>query len=217
MTLRFGVAALVVVAIAPSARRSLGRSVRGPAGGSREGGLGRACWRAGFVLSLPLCAGFALQMIGLDQLSPAVSAFLTSLYVLFTAAIMAVLAKQGLRIHLAVGAVLATAGAGLVRGRPELGFTLSELSTVCAALAFAVHLILTDRYTKRLPPLALTVTSFAWVALFNLVAFAIAQASPGAPSSHAIGTLLGDPGFLENLALMCLLGTVVALSLMNLY
>jgi drug/metabolite transporter (DMT)-like permease len=221
MALRFGVAAIVVIAISPAARRSLSGSLAGSLGDSRgssgERDLGRACWSTGFLLSLPLCAGFALQMTGLDELLPAVSAFLTSLYVLFTAAIMAVLAKRGVRIHLAVGAVLATAGAGLVRGRPELGFTLAELFTVGGALAFAVHLLLTHRYTKRLPPMGLTVTSFAWVALFNLVAFAIVQMSPGRASWDAIGALLRDPIFLQNLAWMCLLGTVVALSLMNLY
>lgn len=215
MGLRFGAAAIIVAAIAPSARRTLGR--RTTLEHTAEKGLARACWSGGLVLSLPLCAGFALQMFGLDQLSPAVSAFLTSLYVLFTAAIIAVVAKRGLRIHFAIGAVLATAGAGLVRGRPELGFTLGELFTVGAALAFAVHLLLTHRYTKRLPPLALTVTSFAWVGLFNLIAFAVEQTLPGAPSWAAIGALLRDPQFLENLAWMCVLGTVVALSLMNLY
>jgi len=203
LALRFGLAAIFIALFVRSSRR----------------GLGRETWTAGLVLALPLSAGFTLQMVGLDQLSPAVSAFLTSLYVLFTAAILALAAKKRaqprIRLPLVFGAVLATVGAGLVRGRPELGFTLDELVTVCGAFAFAVHLLLTHVYTQRLPPMSLTLTSFAWVALFSSIGFVIAASSRDAPSTSAIGALLADPEFQLNLMFMSLLGTVLALSLMN--
>ena len=49
----------------------------------------RRVWTDGFLLSLFIVGGFVFQMIGLEGISPAVSAFLTSLYVIFTALILA--------------------------------------------------------------------------------------------------------------------------------
>jgi drug/metabolite transporter (DMT)-like permease len=80
-----------------------------------------------------------------------------------------------------------------------------------------VHILLTDRYTKRVAPMALTVTSFAWVASFAGAAFALAETAHDAPGAETLRALITDRDFLVNLGWMCLLGTVVALSLMNLF
>src|SRR6188768_1775945 len=107
LALRFGAAALIVIALSRSARTR----------------TKRAEWTSGAWLGGLLFAGFALQMSGLADVTPAVSAFLTSLYVLFTAAMSAFSAGGKLRVSLVVGALLATIGAGLIRGRPELTLT----------------------------------------------------------------------------------------------
>ena len=44
-------------------------------------------WRGGLILGGILLIGFITQMIGLDSITPSTSAFLTSLYVVFTAVI----------------------------------------------------------------------------------------------------------------------------------
>lgn len=199
--LRFAIAAVCMLAISSSART---RS-------SREAWSGGA-WLGGLLL-----AGFTLQMFGLAEVTPAVSAFLTSLYVLFTAAMTTLVSKKGLRFPLAVGAVLATIGAGVIRGRPELFFTPGELLTVGAAFVFAVHILATDRVTKRVDPMAVTFTSFAVVAIGSLVLFAIAQLAHGAPSAAQLTELMVAREFWIPLALMAMLGTVVALSFMNLF
>src|SRR5262249_9196398 len=129
----------------------------------------------------------------------------------------AVLAHAGMRASLAIGAVLATIGAGIVRGRPELGFTLGELLTIGSAVAFAAHILLTDRVTRRLAPMPVTLTSFACVALISLSSFGVAQAVHGAPDVERIGELLGDARFATNLVWTATFATVVALTLMNLF
>jgi len=199
--LRFALAAVCVLAISRSARTRLSRDA----------------WRGGLWLGALLLAGFTLQMFGLTAISPAVSAFLTSLYVLFTALMTAVITKKGLRAPLAIGAVLATIGAGVLRGRPELGFTAGELLTVGAAFVFAVHILTTDRVTKRVDPMAVTFTSLVVVAVGSGVLFALAQLDRSAPSAAQLVGLLSAREFLVPLALMTTLGTVVALSCMNLF
>ena len=134
----------------------------------------RAAWKGGFWLGLFLWLGFVLQMLGLTEVSPAVSAFLTSLYVLFTALLTAVLMRRRPGKWLVAGVVLATVGAGIIRGRPELRFTLGELQTLGCALVFAAHILVTDGVTKRVSPLPATLASFAWVAALSFATFGLA-------------------------------------------
>src|SRR5688572_7262371 len=68
MTLRFAAAALVLGASGSVRRR-----------------VDPGAWRGGFVIGALLLGGFLLQMFGLAGVSAPVSAFLTSLYVVFTA------------------------------------------------------------------------------------------------------------------------------------
>lgn len=201
MALRFGLAAACIAVCLPSARR----------------GCTRAAWIGGLWLGLLLFAGFVLQMIGLQHVTPAVSAFLTSLYVLFTALITAALKRRGVGLALAFGVLLATVGAGFIRGRPELAFNLAEMLTVGCAFVFALHILATDRITKRVAPMPVTLTSFAWVTAASLVWFALLQCTRDAPSASAIVALLHSGEFILPLALTSLFATVIALSLMNVY
>ncbi|MBL8858085.1 MAG: EamA family transporter [Planctomycetes bacterium] len=201
LVLRFGLAAGIVYLISPAARRN----------------LGRAEWRSGAWLGGLLFAGFALQMLGLVQVTPAVSAFLTSLYVLFTAGLSALRANGRLRKSLVVGAVFATIGAGLVRGRPDLGFTSGEWLTILGALFFAIHILVTDRATKRHDPMAVTLTSFVVVFGAGVALFCLARTVGTGPSFANIADLLTTRAFLVPLALTTVLATVIALSLMNLF
>ncbi len=122
MGLRFGLAALVLGCV-PRARAR----------------LDRAAWRGGLLLGALLYAGFLVQMLGLEEVTPAVSAFLTSLYVLFTALLLARRAHQRPGPALVVGALLATLGAGLIRGRPELDLRTGEVPTEVGAAVFAAR------------------------------------------------------------------------------
>jgi drug/metabolite transporter (DMT)-like permease len=201
MLLRFGVAALIMFLCVPSVRRD----------------LARCHWHSGRTLGFLLFLGFALQMLGLGVVSPAVSAFLTSLYVLFTALISAVRARRGIRPALAVGVVCATLGAGMIRGRPELSITLGEFATVGCAFVFALHILLTDRVTRVEAPLPVTFTSFAWTALASAILLFWTMLGENAPSMRVLVELVLEPAFLWPLALSCVFATVLAISLMNVF
>ena len=117
-------------------------------------------WKGGLILGGLMLAGFVLQMIGIDSVSPSVSAFLTSLYVVFTAILSIKISDRKPTRMMIVGVVLATFGAGFIDGPPHIVWGRGELLTVACALFFALHIIYTDRITKKLNPIAVTSTSF---------------------------------------------------------
>jgi drug/metabolite transporter (DMT)-like permease len=203
LSVRFGLAALVLAVAVKSAR----------AIGPRE-------WAGGFVLGGLLFAGFLMQMLamsGADGVTPAVSAFLTSLYVVFTALLTTALTRRGVGLPLVAGCVLATFGAGWIHGPPHLEFHRPEWLTVACAFVFAVHILATDRVTRSTAPMPVTLASFVWVALGSGVTLAFGLAGDGAPSLAETAALLRTVDFALPLVLSSLFATVLAISLMNLF
>ena len=118
-------------------------------------------WKGGLVLGGLMLAGFVFQMIGIESVSPSVSAFLTSLYVVFTAILSVKISDRKPTRMMILGVGLATIGAGFIDGPPHIVWGLGELLTVICAFFFALHIIYTDKITKQLNPIAVTSTSFA--------------------------------------------------------
>lgn len=201
IVVRFGIAAATLGALVPSARRRLDGAV----------------WRAGALLGGALLVGFVFQMIGLTSLSPGVSAFLTSLYVVFTAILTGLRGTHRVTLPLLMGVVLATFGAGFIDGPPHLGFGAAEWLTVASAFVFAIHILMTDELTRRLPPMPLTLASFVWVVAGAVAALLGSLALPGAADPGGLWSLLVVPRFVGPLLLTSFLATVGALSIMNLF
>lgn len=198
--LRFGLATAVLVLV-PAARRDWSAAVV----------------RGGLALGGVLVAGFLLQMAGLARVSPAVSAFLTSLYVVFTALITAWRGTHRIPPALVVGVVLATLGAGFINGPPQISFGLHEWLTVGCAFVFAIHILMTDVVTRRVAPIPVTVASFAVVAAGSFLVLAVGILLPSGPSVSSIVALASTPAFVTPMLLASIFATVVAITLMNLY
>ena len=202
LSVRFLLAAGILGLVSPASRRDLK--------------LG-SVWRGGFAIGFVLFAAFALQMGGLIDLPPATSAFLTSLYVGFTALLVVVLSRRALSRWLVVGVLFASAGAALISGPPTVHFNAPEWLTVACAFLFAIHILVTDRVTKRLPPAAVTLTSFVVVGVSSALLFPVAASHEAfVPLAEVFG-LLTTRAFLEPMLLSSVLATVLALSLMNQY
>ena len=125
----------------------------------------KGAWKGGTILGLLMFGGFLTQMLALNEITPAVSAFLTSLYVVFTALIGLKMKSHPLTTVLVSGVILATFGAGFIDGPPHLTWGWAEILTVFSALLFALHIIFTDSVTKQFEPLAVTQTSFLVVVI----------------------------------------------------
>ena len=138
---RFVIATILTLALLPKAR----------AGFSNPGSL-----RAGAWLGLILSAGYLSQNIGITTVTPGVSAFLTSLYVVFTALIAIILGRQSVTKSTVIGVLLATFGAGWIGGPPQVSLGFGEFLTIFSAYMFGAHIIATDRITKENDPIEVT-------------------------------------------------------------
>ncbi len=142
---------------------------------SRSGFSDPEVWKGGFSLGLILILGFLIQMFGLTDVTPAVSAFLTSLYVVFTAIMGVALGRQRVTSFMIFGVLLATFGAGWISGPPRVEFGIGEWLTVVSGFLFAAHIIVTDRVTRLVDPIQSTGTMMVTV---MVLAFAILVLDP---------------------------------------
>jgi drug/metabolite transporter (DMT)-like permease len=200
VAVRFGIAALVL-ALWPRART----------------GLDRGAWRAGGILGGLLFSGFLFQMIGLEHVSPPVSAFLTSLYVVFAAILTSWQHRTRPHFPFLIGVLLATFGAGFIEGPPQLTYGLGEWLTVASAFIFALHILMTDRLTKEHASLAVTLAMFVVTAGAAVVSLGVCSTRAAAPAMAEMLTLLHTRDFIVPLLLSTFLGTVIALTLINVF
>ncbi len=135
-------------------------------------------WKGGLILGSLMLAGFVLQMIGIESVTPSVSAFLTSLYVVFTAILSVKISDRKPTRMMIAGVLLATLGAGFIDGPPHIVWGTGEVLTVMCAFFFALHIIYTDSITKKLDPLAVTSTSFAVLVVGASIFALIASGDP---------------------------------------
>ena len=151
---RFAIAALLMLIFFRKARSSL---------------TDRRIWLDGIMLGGLMFLAYLSQMIGLDDINPSVSAFLTSLYVVFTALISS---AYNLRLPtkiMLLGVGLATFGAGFIQGPPHLTWGVAEFITVFCALLFALHILFTQHITTRRDPIAVSTTSFIVVTICSII------------------------------------------------
>jgi drug/metabolite transporter (DMT)-like permease len=147
LTWRFGLAALVMLLLRPSAVASLGRSGR----------------RAGVVVGLALGAGYLLQTLGLQHTSAAVSGFITGMFVVLTPLGSAVLLR--VRVPAAAWAAVALATVGLaLLSLHGLSVGYGELLTLGCAAAFALHIVGLGRWASSYDAFGLAVVQLATTA-----------------------------------------------------
>jgi len=154
VSMRFFIAFAVLIPFSKTARNAL---------------TSKEDWKGGLILGGLMLPGFVLQMIGLDSVSPSVSAFLTSLYVVFTAILSIKISDRRPTRMMVVGVALATFGAGFIDGPPHIVWGTGELLTIISALFFAIHIIYTDSITRERDPIAITATSFVVLVVGALI------------------------------------------------
>ena len=177
-------------------------------------GLGNIdVWKGGLLLGVIVWGGFILQMLGLTEVTPAVSAFLTSLYVVFTALIGVFTGMQKLTRFAILGVILATFGAGWISGPPQLNFGLGEWLTVACALLFGAHIIATDKVTKIVDPIQVTATMLITVAVLSIIVFLLSSRQ----HFNDFTILMKNFDFVFPLLLCAILGSLVALLVLNIF
>ncbi|HWE04516.1 MAG TPA: DMT family transporter, partial [Tepidisphaeraceae bacterium] len=157
---RFTAGGIIWLLLFPAARRGWTRR-----GAARSAGVGAL-----------LALGLILQHIGLDSTSEAVSAFLTSLTILFVPLLLTFAMKKPPRPLLWMGVALATAGIWLMTGATPSGFGKGEFLGLACALAFSVYILAVNAAAAHDTPWRMTAGQFIVV---GLICFLICGLIPG--------------------------------------
>lgn len=171
----------------------------------------------GVSLGVMLAAGLITQHLGLDRSSEAVTAFLTSLTILFVPLIMALALHRPSPGRLWVGIGLATVGVWLMTGASPRGFGLGEMLALGCALIFSVQLIALNYLVAKDDPARIAAAEFLTV---GMIAGMICLFLP--KGSDALGPvrlvqLMFAPGIGLNLLLMVVLVTICSFGLQTFF
>jgi drug/metabolite transporter (DMT)-like permease len=149
-TVRFGAATLIWCAVFRTARTNWSRDQL----------------RFGSAVGVCLAIGIALQHAGLARTSEAVTAFLTSLSIIFVAGVMWIFFKKRPTIALLLAILLAVPGAVLINGgEVARALDLGSLLVLMSAFVFAWHLISLNLAAPHVEPLKLLAIQFAWATI----------------------------------------------------
>ena len=195
VTTRFAIAAVPMYFLVPRGALRMGR------------GSAASPVTAGLVTGGLLLVGFAFQTTGLQYTTPARSAFITGMYVIFTPLMAIALRRRPPSVASFVGAATALVGLYLLTdpGSASSGAGRGEALTLLCAVAFSGHLLAVDHYTRLFDKRAVAFLQVAVVALM------------GAPLTLTLEPLRlsPTPQLLAALAVTSLIGTAFAFFVLN--
>jgi drug/metabolite transporter (DMT)-like permease len=121
------------------------------------------------LLGALLAGGIVLQHLALDRTSEAVTAFLTTLSIVFVPMFSAMILRRPPTWVLCVGGAIALLGMWRMTGGSPRGFGLGELLGVACALVFSLHLLAVNELVPKDDPLRLLGGQFLFIGLLCLI------------------------------------------------
>ncbi|GAB3032581.1 DMT family transporter [Parafrigoribacterium mesophilum] len=148
LAIRFTLAALIMLAVRPKVVMALKGRVLG----------------VGASLGVVLGLGYVTQTIALDMTTAAITGFLTGTYVVLTPIIGWLLFRRRIRRRVAVGAVLALVGLGLI-SITGVSIEVGQIWGVACAVLFALHIVGLGRFSSNFDSYTLTFVQLCAVAI----------------------------------------------------
>ncbi len=151
--------------------------------------LGAGGWRMGVAMGAFLTAGYVLQTLGLEHTTASNAGFITGLFVVLTPLLGAIALAQRAGRTAWVAAVVATLGLFLISGAgSDLRLSGDGLVLLCA-VAFAGHILVTDRGVSGHDVGALVAVQLWVCGLFSLAVAAL-DGQLRAPRGEAVWSAL---------------------------
>lgn len=124
----------------------------------------------GALIGTVLAVGYITQTIGLEATTAAMSGFLTGLYVVLTPLLAWLVLKQKISLKIAIGAILAAIGLGILSGAAEsVEFQIGQLWLIACAVMYAVHILLLGKYGQGRDSYRFAMLQIAFVAIVTWV------------------------------------------------
>jgi drug/metabolite transporter (DMT)-like permease len=127
--------------------------------------LPRSALRPGLILGALVFGGFWLQTRGLISISPSRSAFLTGLCVVMVPFCDRLLFAKRIAARAWLGVILAAAGTTLLIGGIDARAGFGDILTILCAACFALHIVLSAKYSTANPVLGLAAVQVIVVGL----------------------------------------------------
>ena len=145
---RFLVAAIAMIAIRPKVIKQFNKDLV----------------LKGLVIGAALGAGYVFQTLGLERTTPAITGFITGLYVVITPLLAFLFLKEKLTLAICFYILLAVAGLAVLSIE---GWSVGtgEIFVLISAALFALHIILLGSWSKSFDAYALTVIQLTSCAL----------------------------------------------------
>ena len=128
--------------------------------------LNRELLIKGSLIGTALGLGYIFQTLGLERTTPAITGFITGLYVVLTPLIGALILKEKLTIQAWLYIALATVGLGVL-SITGLSIGTGELFVLISAFLFAAHILLLSRWSKDFDAYTLTFVQLATCAVVS--------------------------------------------------
>ena len=177
-------------------------------------------WRGfgwAMLVGLLLAGALISQHIGLDRTSEAVSAFLTSLTILFVPLLMIFVYRKPPRPALWIGVVLATLGVWLMTGAQPRGFGWGEVLGLACAFFYSIYILAVNEASVHETAWRLVGAQFGVVAVMCFVACPFLAGGKIVLHPHAMASILSAPVVYTNLALLTVFTTLVSFGLLTFY
>ena len=179
---------------------------------SRRGWDRSILWRT-IVLGTLLSSGMIVQHIGLDRTSEAVSAFLTSLTILFVPLMMTIGLRKPPPAIVWLGVGVAGAGVYLMTGAHAGTFGAGELLGLACAVSYAVDIIAVNLLVRPGDASKVTGGQFIVVAIITIAITAFLPGGVSALSPPQIVQLMSHPQVGVHVALMAVFVSMGAFGL----
>ena len=177
--------------------------------------LDRRAIRLGFLLSLPWYGGFLLQLYGIQDSTPTVAAFLTSLYVVFVPLVQRIGGRRRLTPGTALGVVFAVVGLAVMTDPFGGGFGMGEAFSALCAVSFTFHILWTDRFSRQASPEALTAGLMFWGTVYSGLLTLVLPGGAAAFRPGTLGGVVSDVPLMGNLAFLSVIASIGCLYVVN--
>lgn len=161
--------------------------------------------KAGFVMGTALIAAYIFQTFGLAETTPGKNAFLTAGYCILVPFLFWAVAGARPDRYNIIAAVMCVAGIGLVALDDNLAIGRGDLLTLLCCIFYALHIVVSARYTQTYDVMLLTLLQFFFAAVWSSALCLIFEPLPSAAEI--------PPYTWFGLAYLCVFATAGALGL----
>ena len=169
----------------------------------RTSRIPRGQTRHGIVLGVFLFGGFATQTIGIGLTTASNAGFITGLNTVLVPVFAWVLLREAMHGYIVLAVLMGFGGTAMLSGGID-GFGLGEFWVLLCAFSFALHIVLTGRYTRGGDALYL-----AWVQMITVTLLALISAGLAGESIRTLPHRLLGSQQASLLWLSIVLGAVI--------